>query len=738
MDTSIDGDLGGVYGRVAAVTEFVSLSPGVVYWIYNAFGATADTDNIVYRKFSGGSWGSRVNIRNANNQSVSLWHDEWTKGITGDKVHMIFGDEDVDDLIYDALDLSDDTLDGAVSVYASPGEITGGGARDSVHIEIVRAVGGNLYAYFNIDGIFQFYRSVDNGANWTSRDTTGMGELTADRAKLVPGNEADGNDVYLLFYDESAGEFTIKTYDDTDNSWSESAALLTGLSTNIFANTIPFDAVQRHSDGHILVGLQNSNDAATGDLKFIDITNNTTWSVLGDVITDADDFMDPRIFINQQDDSVRVSYIGKGDGSQTIFSTVSVNTKLSVDGGLNWGSETAYMVDAPDDIRAITSTAMVGLLGGNFMLGWFNDDLTEYFTNLDNTIEISAGFSAALTGTTADGATELEMEAGGETTIITLTSDTWAADGVAFEAVRQAIIDGCSATTTPATGWNNEVRDNEAVGSVVRTSDTIVTITWTAAPNYTIASTETITVTVPVSALVSSSDPLVATPTFDVEPSPPPTITDLDPSSGLSSGGTAVTITGTNFTGTTGVTFDGAPATSVVVVSPTEVTCVSPVHVAGTIRVILTTGNGSSSDVSADDYTYFDPTLSVEDDIRTHIEAQLTGEPTIFVQGLPAAPDNAIGIVMLGGPPPAMAMGPTVVERMFSFSVYVRSARGQGEATETLAQAVHAVLRAQKDVVINSTTYDKIVTIAIPQREDEDSNGRPVQVATYTIWRAGA
>lgn len=217
-----------------------------------------------------------------------------------------------------------------------------------------------------------------------------------------------------------------------------------------------------------------------------------------------------------------------------------------------------------------------------------------------------------------------------------------------------------------------------------------------------------------------------------------PAITDLDPNSGLAAGGTAVTITGTAFGGTTGVTFDGTPATSVVVVSSTEVTCVSPAHAAGTVRVILTTSIGSSSDVSADDYTYFDPTLSVEDDIRTHLITQLTGEPAIFVQGLPAAPDDAIGIVMNGGPPPALAMGPAVVERMFFFSVYVRSGLGRGEATETLMQQVHAVLRAAKDVTINATTYDQIVSSSIPRREDDDLNGRPVQSATYTIWRAGS
>ena len=87
---------------------------------------------------------------------------------------------------------------------------------------------------------------------------------------------------------------------------------------------------------------------------------------------------------------------------------------------------------------------------------------------------------------------------------------------MAFADERQAIIDGLDAATSPANGWNDEVRDKEVVGAVVRTSNTVVTITLTAAAAYAIASDETITVTIPASALVTSGSPVVATPTFTV------------------------------------------------------------------------------------------------------------------------------------------------------------------------------------------------------------------------------
>jgi hypothetical protein len=129
-------------------------------------------------------------------------------------------------------------------------------------------------------------------------------------------------------------------------------------------------------------------------------------------------------------------------------------------------------------------------------------------------IGAAASPSAALTGTIADGATEAEVVAPGETTIITLTADTWVADDGTFAAQRQGIIDAFDSAQSEATGWNAEVRDKEDVTAVVRTSDTVVTVTWTGAAAYDITADETITVTIPAAALVTSAGALEADETF--------------------------------------------------------------------------------------------------------------------------------------------------------------------------------------------------------------------------------
>jgi hypothetical protein len=68
-------------------------------------------------------------------------------------------------------------------------------------------------------------------------------------------------------------------------------------------------------------------------------------------------------------------------------------------------------------------------------------------------------------------------------------------------------------------------------------------------------------------------------------------------------GGTTVTITGTDFTGATAVMFGTNAATSVVVVSATSITAVAPAGM-GTVDVTVTTPEGTSAIVTADEYTY--------------------------------------------------------------------------------------------------------------------------------------
>jgi hypothetical protein len=83
-----------------------------------------------------------------------------------------------------------------------------------------------------------------------------------------------------------------------------------------------------------------------------------------------------------------------------------------------------------------------------------------------------------------------------------------------FDDVRQAIIDGLVSAQSEANGWN-ATRSSIPVTAVVRTSDTVATITLPAIGTYDITANETVTSTVPASTTGSGSS-IVAAPTFSI------------------------------------------------------------------------------------------------------------------------------------------------------------------------------------------------------------------------------
>jgi PKD repeat protein len=84
-----------------------------------------------------------------------------------------------------------------------------------------------------------------------------------------------------------------------------------------------------------------------------------------------------------------------------------------------------------------------------------------------------------------------------------------------------------------------------------------------------------------------------------------PTFTSVTPASGPTTGGTAVTITGTNLTGATVVTFGGTPATGITVVNTNTITATTQANAAGVVNVVVTTPGGTATGPNA--YSYVTP-----------------------------------------------------------------------------------------------------------------------------------
>ncbi len=110
------------------------------------------------------------------------------------------------------------------------------------------------------------------------------------------------------------------------------------------------------------------------------------------------------------------------------------------------------------------------------------------------------------------------------------------------------------------------------------------------------------------------------------------TVTSLDTSSGSTAGGTSVTITGTNFTGTTSVSFGSEAAVSWVLNSDTSITAVAPAQAAGTVDITVTTYAGTSATGSGDQFTYSAASTPSISSV-TPSSGSVQGGDTITIQG---------------------------------------------------------------------------------------------------------
>ncbi|HUY86962.1 MAG TPA: IPT/TIG domain-containing protein, partial [Acidimicrobiales bacterium] len=89
-----------------------------------------------------------------------------------------------------------------------------------------------------------------------------------------------------------------------------------------------------------------------------------------------------------------------------------------------------------------------------------------------------------------------------------------------------------------------------------------------------------------------------------VSTAPVPIVSSISPSAGPASGGTTVTISGTNFTGASSVEFGAIGATSYIVISPTQIQAIAPPTLGGLVDITVRTAGGISATSGADQFDF--------------------------------------------------------------------------------------------------------------------------------------
>jgi len=238
-------------------------SPTVGYIIY----VDSATD-LVYRKTSdgGATWAAANVLVTGAVLAYDCWADWQTPGDAGTKIHTACIDLTTNDVLYVSLDTSNgaEVID-KIEDCRGTGTFHGTISRTYHEISITKSRGGNLAVGFQYTDsgytpFYGFYISPD-GDTWTSR--AALWEDYYDHCRLFPGNEADNQDVWAAYWDASANEISLKTFDNSGNSWSEQS--ISGSMAEA-ADYLQMDGVIRFSDGHLLFAAWNLFDSADADL----------------------------------------------------------------------------------------------------------------------------------------------------------------------------------------------------------------------------------------------------------------------------------------------------------------------------------------------------------------------------------------------------------------------------------------------------------------------------------------
>lgn len=362
----------------------------------------------------GATWGTPVVINAADTTAADLWFDQWTPGdTTGTKIHIFYIDVPTADVMYCSLDTATDTVSAAVQIYAGA-SLAAAGSRYGIFSSGTKARSGYLYCAYEIDAgaEYGFKRSTDSGATWSAVLDATFVEADKDQAYLYPATDTgDNNDCWAIYHDTSANALTLKLWDNSAATTTESATIQTFADTATqYLGEGGYSAAMRLSDGHIILASVSERNTATADHQVWDIASIATITALTAITTNIANHYYPAVYIDPNSNDIYVAYNGARAGTDTLDTASKVYYVKSTDGGTTWSSgDTAYMVDA----AAVVVQVWTPPTGPRFLASWRIGYYSK--TNYTNSI-VSTAAAAALAATP----TAIATGTGALTTAITM------------------------------------------------------------------------------------------------------------------------------------------------------------------------------------------------------------------------------------------------------------------------------------------------------------------------------
>lgn len=335
---------------------------------FHRFGAAPNSGMCVYRKTTDGglTWGTQVAVDTQTDCSaISVWYDQWTPGDSGTNIHIATYDTGTDQLFYNRLDTSTDTLLLTTSTSTTAGAPVVYAVGTNV-ANITKATDGEIYMVADdAQGtrIVSCTTSCGVSSSWTAVGTPPQGNADS-WSMLMP---LAGGDV-LLINRSTANVLRSSVWNGT--IWSG----FTTIDATAVRNTT-YD-----------VGMAATIDRTTNDIYLAYVTDNDTftvddhdirtavysggsWSTTTDVLTNTSGRGIHQVAIarNETTDDIYVVYTART--AIGTAGTANVYYKRSTDNMATWGTEAGPLNATPGHLYGIG----INILSSNYLYTtWFD------------------------------------------------------------------------------------------------------------------------------------------------------------------------------------------------------------------------------------------------------------------------------------------------------------------------------------------------------------------------------
>jgi hypothetical protein len=354
IDASIEEEIERIHRDTSPNTVWIDENNGFVFYMDNN-GSSLEEVWMASTSDGGSTWGNNQVVDTQNDcKSVAVWYDGWTKGRSGNLIHIVTSDSGDDELYYTTYNPTSNVLSSTVVVTSE--------ATAAIHSDdnasITIAEDGTIYVFTSNNTDPYTYSCSSNCtagvSSWSELSESGFTGLDRDAALLLPLQ--DTSNITLIQHDETASTLYFNVYSATSSSWwgtstittsfEEAAADANGKDT--------FGATLDPKTGEIFLAHVDDADDYTTQDHHVDVykfDNETLmWSALtsptGGAVSGGLDAVD--IGIDSSRGYLYVAYVRRDTiGTET---TGNLYWRKSIDGGNTWSGESGPLNSIANNI----------------------------------------------------------------------------------------------------------------------------------------------------------------------------------------------------------------------------------------------------------------------------------------------------------------------------------------------------------------------------------------------------